>query len=147
MGGLTFIVRRHDVLLMRSEKPAAGHEGHVVLWPCGDMKRALRLCECCTHPIHGLSGRSRHLRWRRRAGQKRCPKETFYAAHASEGNQILHHERSTSVDTIRGYTSMVKGQARPLTLESARGSLGEAGIRWGCFRREKTIFPLGVEIA
>src|ERR687888_336587 len=40
---------------MRSSKPAAGHDGHVVLWPCGDMKSALRICESFKHPINGLS--------------------------------------------------------------------------------------------
>jgi hypothetical protein len=36
MGGIAFVVRSHDGLLMRSETPAAGHDGHVVLRPCGE---------------------------------------------------------------------------------------------------------------
>jgi hypothetical protein len=51
MGGVAFIIHRHDVLLMRSEKPASGNDGPVVRWPCGDMKRALRpRAFNCSHP-------------------------------------------------------------------------------------------------
>jgi hypothetical protein len=31
--------------------------------------------------------------------------EAFYASHAGEGNEIVHHYTSTSVDTIRGHTT------------------------------------------
>jgi hypothetical protein len=41
MGGVAFVVSRHEGLLRRAETPAYGHEGPLVRWPCGDMKRAL----------------------------------------------------------------------------------------------------------